>query len=79
MIRTMIENRIWFQDSVGVRSAEITSPASWHGEDECIIGPFSNEAAARNFSRVRRPYARACQRYFVRGDAWYVQLTSISG
>lgn len=71
----MTDDRIWIYDHGEVRSALPTSPAKWHGETECVVGPFSNEAAARNFSQVRRPSDLARQRTFVRGNSWYVELT----
>jgi hypothetical protein len=73
----MVRDQIWIHEDGATRSAEITSPARWGGEGGCIVGPFSNEAAARNFAGVRRP-KRLEQRYFVRGDAWYLELIPLS-
>jgi len=72
---------IWIRDDTGVRSLEPTLPNCWHGEADCVVGPFSSKMVAEYFalsSVERKAFASATDSVFANGDAWYVEIKALN-
>lgn len=78
MMRTSFATaEVWIDGHDGPMRRDLTSPAGWRGQNDCVVGPFSCYKAAANFI-----HASACpteRRVFARGDSWYVQLQPNAG
>ena len=74
-------DRIWIQDANGYQTIEPRLPNCWQGEADCVVGPFSSQDVARQFIRtvvVLDQYDMVMDNVFAKGDAWYVEVTSLT-
>ena len=52
-------------------------PATWQGETNCAVGPFSSHAVAEYFAGNVVDFGQletVARRVFVKRDAWYVEV-----
>lgn len=57
----------------------VVSPASWSGENHCLIGPFSSREVAFCFATYVLnvgDYGVRSGRVFAKRDAWFVEALS---
>lgn len=55
-------------------------PAHWQGEVDCVVGPFPSRRSAQSFVTFEvafDPAAAVVDDIFARGDAWYVELSTL--
>lgn len=55
-------------------------PNRWHGEVDCVIGPFSSQQVAEYYAKVVVDFGQfeISQRIFANGDSWYIEAESLS-
>jgi hypothetical protein len=55
-------------------------PAHWHGEVNCVIGPFSSQQVAEYYAKVVVDFGQleVSQRIFANRDAWYIEAQQLS-
>lgn len=54
-------------------------PNRWHGEVDCVIGPFSSQQVAEYYAKVVVDFGQfeIVQRIFANGDSWYIETESL--
>jgi hypothetical protein len=59
---------------------QLIVPNRWHGEVDCVIGPFSSKHVAEYYARVVVDFGQfeIAQRIFANGDSWYIETESLS-
>jgi hypothetical protein len=69
---------LWLSDASGTHQVQVSSPNTWHGETDCVVGPFSSEKAAQGYVTAVQlsDYDRVLD-VFVRGNAWYVSVAPL--
>lgn len=55
---------------------EVLSPAKWHSESNCLVGPFSDKHVAQVFIENAAFDAEAIviDDVFVKGNAWFIAV-----
>lgn len=74
------ETIVW-SSSAGIQQSSPISPNSWHGEGDCLVGPFSSREVAEYFAHpvVDFGHYDVCAKsIFVRRDSWYVEIESVN-
>jgi hypothetical protein len=69
---------LWLSDATGTHQVQVSSPNTWHGETDCVVGPFSSHETAQTYVTFMQlaDYDRVLE-VFVKGDAWYVAVTAL--
>jgi hypothetical protein len=54
-------------------------PNRWHGEVDCVIGPFSSRQVAEYYAKIVIDFGHfeISQRIFANGDSWYIEAESL--
>jgi hypothetical protein len=54
-------------------------PNRWHGQVDCVIGPFSSQHVAEYYAKVVVDFGQfeISQRIFANGDSWYIEAESL--
>jgi hypothetical protein len=54
-------------------------PNRWHGEVDCVIGPFSSQQVAEYYAKVVVDFGQfeIAQHIFANGDSWYIETESL--
>lgn len=76
----MANRSIWIHDEAGVRLLQPTLPNCWHGEVNCIVGPFSSKNIAEYFAKASVDFSHCnaiMESIFPSGDAWYVEVKPV--
>ncbi|HKI57424.1 MAG TPA: hypothetical protein VKB31_09760 [Trueperaceae bacterium] len=68
-----VRESVWLRDAEGIHETSAISPAAWHGERGCVVGPFSSAQIARIFLQYRRCASRTA-RVFPARSAYYVEM-----
>ncbi|MCB0370520.1 MAG: hypothetical protein KDD45_14125 [Bdellovibrionales bacterium] len=65
-------------DPLRQKTLELKLPTNWCGHDNCVVGPFSDQQAAKQFIKARLQFGEIELFYhetFIRGNATYVRVT----
>jgi hypothetical protein len=70
---------LWLHDASGPHPVTVSPPSQWHGETDCVIGPFSSSETAQTYVTMSHysEYDRVLE-VFVKGNAWYVSVRGLA-
>ncbi len=76
----MANRPIWIRNEEGIKILHPTLPNCWHGEADCVVGPFSSKVIAEYFAKVSTDFSHCnaiMDSIFPNGDAWYVEVKPV--
>lgn len=65
----------------GIQLSCLISPHRWHGEGNCLVGPFSSREVAEYFAYPVVDFGHydvCAKRIFAKRDSWYVALEGVN-